>query len=518
MLNLALLTGIPAWVQGSAIVLDFANNRYWGGSLNSLLSFLRNSTATYFNNKGLLQIDGVDIPRVDYNYTNLTSRGFLNEIAATNIQTFSNDLSNSAWTKNGIGTGVAPTITTAYATAPDGTMTANRVQMSLGGTPSSAFSRVFGNASAASGISSIWLKSNDGTNHILYLVGGFSQRRLITITQTWQRFSGVTYSSNATEFGLSGAAGTDTSADILEWGGGYETRAGIICQYANCPGYFPTSTIPTAGSSVARAVDVPVLAGAAAAAAAAGWSVVNWIDEGTQVEWISVYKPGAFVFPQPAWIKLIKIFSPGIIPPGYIAATVYFDGNSLTVGQNASGPTAVYPYVTAQLMAVAGKPVTGVNNGVGGLTTPQMNLGAALTTDPAYRAVMAAKKPFIDVTWELCNDILLNNLTSTQAYNNYVTYATARRALGEKVIVLTGLKRAGVSGWSGANETARLAANALIVADGTNWDGVVDVASISQLQDPTNTTYFGSDQIHLTDAGYALVANNVAPAVEGLIP
>lgn len=47
MLNLALLSGAPAWVlQGAAIDLDFANNRYWGGSPSSLLAISRASSAT----------------------------------------------------------------------------------------------------------------------------------------------------------------------------------------------------------------------------------------------------------------------------------------------------------------------------------------------------------------------------------------------------------------------------------------------------------------------------------------
>ena len=49
---------------------------------------------------------------------------------------------------------------------------------------------------------------------------------------------------------------------------------------------------------------------------------------------------------------------------------------------------------------------------------------------------------------------------------------------------------------------------------------MADVASITNLQDYTNTTYFNGDQTHLTDAGYDLVANDatygVTQAINGL--
>ncbi len=43
---------------------------------------------------------------------------------------------------------------------------------------------------------------------------------------------------------------------------------------------------------------------------------------------------------------------------------------------------------------------------------------------------------------------------------------------------------------------------------------VVDVAAIANLSEPTNTTYFLGDKVHLTDAGNALIANAVAAAIE----
>ncbi len=70
---------------------------------------------------------------------------------------------------------------------------------------------------------------------------------------------------------------------------------------------------------------------------------------------------------------------------------------------------------------------------------------------------------------------------------------------------------------TGANDTKRLAANALVLAAvGTNGiTRVADVASISQLQNTADLTYFQADGIHYTDAGYALVATD---ATNGVYP
>lgn len=131
------------------------------------------------------------------------------------------------WICDNSGLGSIPTMTENFAAAPDGTTTATRLQFSR--TAGTGFSRCFINFSVASGIwcSSIWLKSNDGAYRSISLGVG-SDRRVVSITPSWQRFS-ITSLSAITlafcELMIWGNSNTDLTADILSWGGQTEPGA-----------------------------------------------------------------------------------------------------------------------------------------------------------------------------------------------------------------------------------------------------------------------------------------------------
>ncbi len=92
--------------DNSLIVKDSstAANNYAGTAL-SKLTFTRASTATRFNASGLIESVASDVARIDYNPSPLALRGLLIEGARTNLLTYSEDLSNAAWTKSGASTG-----------------------------------------------------------------------------------------------------------------------------------------------------------------------------------------------------------------------------------------------------------------------------------------------------------------------------------------------------------------------------------------------------------------------------
>ena len=99
-------------------------------------------------------------------------------------------------------------------------------------------------------------------------------------------------------------------------------------------------------------------------------------------------------------------------------------------------------------------------------------------------------------------------------YNNIINYCNARRSLGFKVAVCTILPRTGGTPPVGFEEN-RLALNALIRSGFTGFaDGLVDLAYSSNLSTTTDTTYFNVDQIHLTNAGYNIVANLVYQVIK----
>lgn len=190
-------------------------------------------------------------------------------------------------------------------------------------------------------------------------------------------------------------------------------------------------------------------------------------------------------------------------------------GNSLTSGTGStSGATQTlsstannYP---GQLWSLLGSSVYSVRiDGYPGRNTPQMILEVPAFGD-LYRYPSTGQKQ-VAVCWEITND--LGSTTNAWAsYRRFVSFCQARRALGWKVIAVTVLPRQD-SPYAGF-ETARLQVNTWIKA---NWqsfaDNYADVASDSRLQDPTNTTYFYTDKVHLTSVGYGIVASIIQAAV-----
>jgi lysophospholipase L1-like esterase len=181
------------------------------------------------------------------------------------------------------------------------------------------------------------------------------------------------------------------------------------------------------------------------------------------------------------------------------------DGNSLTFGTGSSNPTAEsYP---AQLVALLGTSWAEANYGVPGQSAELMNSDATTQIDPLFDSQLPKN---IVIAWEGIGSINNANDTAAQAYAAMTTYIQGRQAAGFKVIVLTTMKWGTITA---PKEVIRQAYNALVLANSAGADAVVDVASDSRLSDPTNTTYFNGDTVHLTDAGYAVVAGLVRPAV-----
>lgn len=186
------------------------------------------------------------------------------------------------------------------------------------------------------------------------------------------------------------------------------------------------------------------------------------------------------------------------------------DGNSLTRGFNLTAPES-YP---SQLLALMGGAAyiqdTYINRGVDGQTTADMLVDAATEID-AKRSKWADAAV---VCWEQTNDIGAAGATGVTAYDNIVTYCTDRRTAGFKVVVMTCIAR-GDAGWTGTMETHRTTSNQSIR---DNWatfaDGIVDLALDSRFTNPLNTTYFQADKIHLTAAGYAVVAALVKAKID----
>ena len=195
--------------------------------------------------------------------------------------------------------------------------------------------------------------------------------------------------------------------------------------------------------------------------------------------------------------------------------SVLYTGNSLVQGYASTGGNT-FP---AQTNLLLGGNYSTYNLGIGGSGTPAWtSLGPAIV-DPA----VAPGVPNTCVFWEGTNDIAQNNASGATAYANIVTYCKARRAAGYQVVVLSVLPRNSTTGTYNTPalfETQRQACNTLLRA---NWQtfasGFVDVGNdpaIGQAGQYTNTTYYSGDGIHLTNAGYGVVAADAAPVIKAL--
>lgn len=188
-------------------------------------------------------------------------------------------------------------------------------------------------------------------------------------------------------------------------------------------------------------------------------------------------------------------------------------GDSLSLGFNLSDLSQNYP---SQIIATAPFQTqwATVNGGLAGQTVPQMITSALTVVDPIFEP---GRVENVVCIWGGTNDIISGAAAAT-VFANLQTYVNARRAVGWKVVILTCIDRTTI------NETTRAAYNALITS--TYGGGAVagvavaDVASNANIGANganTNLTYFMADGIHLTAAGYAIVAPLVSSAITSIL-
>lgn len=174
------------------------------------------------------------------NTARVEPEGLLLEGGVTNALLYSSDLTNAAWSAN------SSTATAVYGIAPDGTLTASRVQFT-------GSSNVFQGAALASTNASIsvYMRATSGTVSSVALnlkdaTSGYSllSTTTPTLTTQWQRVSVASTSFTSGHSAVMELKLASGSADVQVWGAQLEI------------GNSPSSYVPTTSSTAIRGSDL----------------------------------------------------------------------------------------------------------------------------------------------------------------------------------------------------------------------------------------------------------------------
>lgn len=232
MLKASVWTHIGVTVSSNAtnsILSLYIDGHYVSSSIEPLIN-LNNDIVDLGRSQGVNYFEGsLDDVRV-YNKT-------LSAEEAQNIFTSYADLNLAyypkrfdQWSASTAGTGSTPTVTADFATAPDGTLTADRVQFNLnGGTTTSDQSTIAVDLkrhlfSGSSYTFSVWAWTNDASSKTIRVRDSSSRTTIATNftidgTPTKYTFTSTSGSTGLTTFliRLRGGVGTSDSADVILW-------------------------------------------------------------------------------------------------------------------------------------------------------------------------------------------------------------------------------------------------------------------------------------------------------------
>lgn len=253
------------------LLLDFANSKV----VDPRITFTRASTATRINASGLLETVASGTPRINYDPVTLACKGLLIEEARTNLLTYSEQFDNAAWTKSNC------TVTANATTAPDGTVTADKLIESA----SNALHQIYfaAGTSFTSGNTythSVFAKAGERTYLDIGVGGSFAtgnaqfNLQFGYVTSSGSATASITAIGNgwyrcttvATANATTGSAGFDmrpsvNGSDLGTYTG--DGTSGIYIWGAQLEaGSFATSYIPTTSAQVTRAADVATMTGA----------------------------------------------------------------------------------------------------------------------------------------------------------------------------------------------------------------------------------------------------------------
>jgi len=186
------------------------------------------------------------------------------------------------------------------------------------------------------------------------------------------------------------------------------------------------------------------------------------------------------------------------------ASPLIYVGDSLTAGLHGTYPPSYYVSPTWTF--------TQTNQGIVSQTLKTMESTVAANVFPLYAPSVGWN---IVSVWGGVNDIV-GGSTATQVFGYLVSIHRELHRAGFRTIVNT-LTPCGTATCTSAQQTIISTLNGLIRAQWWQFgDALADLNATTHLTDPTNTTYYYTDQIHLIDAGYSIVGGVWQAAVNSI--
>ena len=206
--------------------------------------FTRASTGTRIAPTGLIEEVASGDSRLNYDLLNgkvVNYPHYLLEPARTNFLPYSEDFSQ--WTLD--GNGVGQSITSNYSISPEGVLNATRLQLNKTGGSFSRIRKAVTATYSGTGIFSVYLKTNDGSTKTISMRWSGSGSIEKTINGDWQRFdvSGTAINTLASDCEIFVEGNQNNIVDLSVYGAMQEA------------GSYPTSYIPTNGTTITRAAE-----------------------------------------------------------------------------------------------------------------------------------------------------------------------------------------------------------------------------------------------------------------------